>query len=324
MLKFGFDFSFYWVLLATSLFAIFCGARMLFLSKNLEREAQNDWAYQVSEDMQDLRLTEGAYVRAYKKINAPRGWKFLSMAFAAVTIMSIPAFSLIQLLLYKVWRDNLNEVSKMPQFQGRMSVLSDPVLVWQFSIFFTVIGFLVLLVGLFVRQYYKGAPGLMRDAVLYERAGFIPGTALTVGPNPAHFKANNDTISRKLYREMFEVALGLSRQVVKNWQDSGHNCDVYSNGSDMQIYVHSKSDEVGFSPTTHPFFFAGKFARLDDKPELYTIIVLMPDAYGAFKKIQATGIKMADISATPTSRYCSFKCENMEVFIYDETISLQV
>ena len=318
MVKFGYDFPFFWVLCATGLLAIIFALRMLFLSKNLEQDARSDWAYQVSENMQDLRLSEDAFVRAYKKINAPRGWKILSMAFGTVTIISVPAFALIQLLLYKVWRDNLNEVSQMPQFRGRMSVLSDPVLVWQFSIFLAVIVFLVLVVALFVRQYYKGSPGLMRDELIFERAGFMPETKLTIGPNPAHLDAQDDGYNREIYREIFESALGLTRHVEKNWQGSGHICDTYSDGSDMQICVHSETGKGGFNAATHPFFFAGEFARHDDKPSLYTIITLTPDAFVTFEKIQATGIAMTNISATKTSRKCSFASGSMDMYIYDE------
>jgi len=317
MVKFGYDFPFFWVLCGTGLLAIIFAVRMLFLSRNLEQEARSDWAYQVSENMQDLRLTEDAFVRAYRKINAPRGWKFLSMALATVTVISIPVFALIQLILYKVWRDNLNEVSKMPQFRGRMAVLSDPVLVWQFSIFLAVIVFLVLVVALFVRQYYRGSPGRMRDALIFERAGFMPEIKLTVGPNPAHLDAQADGYSREIYKTIFENALGLTRRIEKNWQGSGHICDIYSDGSDMQICVHIENED-GYNATTHPFFFAGKFARHDDKPALYTIITLMPDAYLAFEKIQATGIVMTNVSATKTSRKCSFTSGSMDVFIYDE------
>ena len=318
MVKFGYDIPFFWILCVTGLLAIAFALRMLFLSKNLEQEARGDWAYQVSENMQDLRLTEDAFVRAYKKISAPRGWKFLSMAFATVTVISVPAFALIQLLLYKVWRDNLNEVSQMPQFRGRMAVLSDPVLVWQFSIFLAVIVFLVLVVALFVRQYYKGSPGLMRDALIYERAGFMPKDRLTVGPNPAHLEEGADGLSRKTYRNIFESALGLTRRVEKNWQGSGCSCDIYSDGSDMQICVHTKTVKGEFNLATHPFFFAGAFARHDDKPVLYTVITLLPNAYTAFEKIKATGILMGNITATKTSRKCSFTCGNLEIFIYDE------
>jgi len=318
MVKFGYDIPFFWILCVTGLLAIAFALRMLFLSNNLEQEARGDWAYQVSENMQDLRLSEDAFVRAYKKINAPRGWKFLSMAFATVTVISIPAFALIQLLLYKVWRDNLNEVSKMPQFRGRMGVLSDPVLVWQFSIFLAVIVFLVFIVALFVRQYYKGSPGLMRDELIFERAGFMPKSKLTIGPNPAHLDAKGDGYSRKIYKEIFETAMGLTRRIEKNWQGSGHSCDIYSDGSNMQICVHTQMGKNGYSTTTHPFFFAGEFARHDDKPDLFTIIALVPDAYNAFEKIEATGISMANISGSKTSRKCSFSSGSMDMFIYDE------
>jgi len=327
MLKFGYDISFFWVLCVTGLLALISGLRMLFLSKTLEQEAHSDWAYQVSENMQDLRLTEEAFVRAYKKINAPRGWKFLSMAFATVTVMSVPAFALIQLLLYKVWRDNLNEVSKMPQFQGRMAVLSDPVLVWQFSIFLAVIVFLVLVVALFVRQYYKGSPGLMRDELAYERAGFKPDTKLVVGPNPAHYEADdfdgtNSSVSAGEYRDdynkLFCGALGLSKETVDNWNGTGHICDIYSDGSDMKIHVHTSANGKRLSKTTHPFFYLGKHARHDDKPRTHMIIVRSPNAFTALQMCKDTDISFPHSAGSETSRHCHIKNHEMDIYIYDE------
>ncbi len=316
------EIPFFWGLVSLAVLATLVGLRAWVLSKNLVRDAEQEWDYQVSENMQDLRLTKDAFVRAYTKVNEPRGWKLMAKMLAAFAVLSVPAFAVIQLLLYKVWRDNLNEVSKMPQFKGRLEVLSDPVLVWQFSIFLSVIIFWVLVVGWFVRQYYKGAPGLMRDALIFERAGFMPETKLTVGPNPAHFDAGAFTTSeaqgRDVLADIFANTLGLSKRTQQNWQGSGHMCDIYSAGGDMQINVHIKNDDGEFTQATHPFFFAGEFARHDDKPFLYTLIFLIPNAYTAFEKIKSTGIKMDKVSATNSSRHCDFTSGAMEVYIYDE------
>lgn len=322
MYKFWNEIPFFWGFAFMSGLAAIIGLRAWLLYKNLEREAVQEWAYQVSENMQDLRLTQNAFVRAYKKINEPRGWKLTALALATLTALSVPAFALIQFLLYKVWRDNLNEVSKMPQFKGRLEVISDPVLVWQFSIFMSVIVFWVLVVGWFVRQYYKSAPGLMRDELIFERSGFTPDTKLTVGPSPAHFDAgefaSDGKQGREILAEIFESALGLNKRTEENWQGHGHTCDIYSAGKDMQVCVHVEKGAEEFTKGTHPFFFAGEFARHDDKPFLYTIISLMPNAYAAFEKIRATGIVMDNISATKSSRHCDFTSGSMEIYIYDE------
>ncbi len=327
MADFWNDIPFFWGFVVMVGLAALIGLRAWLLYKNLEREAEQEWDYQVSENMQDLRLNKAAFVRAYTKINAPRGWKLTALALTTLIALSIPAFALIQFLLYRVWRDNLNEVSKMPQFRGRLEVLSDPVLVWQFSIFMSVIAFGVIVVGLFVRQYYKGAPGLMRDALIFERGGFKPEAKLTVGPNPAHFSAHDfstkDVPGRAALADIFENALGLNKRTEKNWQSSGHDCDIYSAGTDMQIYVHVENGadecaQASFTEVSHPFFFAGEFARHDDKPFLYTLIFLAPNAYDSFEKIKVTGIEMDKASATKTSRHCDFTSGSMEVFIYDE------
>jgi len=322
MLKLLNEIPFFWGLVALAVLAAVIGLRAWVLSKNLAQEAEQEWDYQVSENMQDLRLNKEGFVRAYTKVHAPRGWKLTALAIATLVGLSVPAFALIQFILFKVWRDNLNEVSKMPQFKGRLEVISDPVLVWQFSIFMSVIIFWVLVVGWFIRQYYKGAPGLMRDALIFERAGFTPQAKLTVGPNPAHFDArefnSGDQQGREVLAEIFTEALGLNKRTEPNWQGCGHDCDIYSSGTDMEICVHIEVNESEFTQDTHPFFFAGDFARHDDKPFLYTVISQAPNAYAAFEKTRATGIEMNKSSATKTSRHCDFTSSTLEVFIYDE------
>lgn len=315
------DIPFFWGFVALSVLAILFGLRAWFLAKKLPEEARQEWQYQVSENMQDLRLTEDAFVRAYTKVHAPRGWKLAAMALATFMVLAVPAFALIQFLLYKVWRDNLNEVSKMPQFRGRLEVLSDPVLLWQFGIFGSAIAFCVLVVGLFVRQYYKSAPGFMRDELIFERAGFMPKTKLTIGPNPAHLDADDfashKLSGREVLSKIFTNVLGLEKRTEENWNNSGHICDIYSDGSEMQICVHVSADADGFSATTHPFFFPGEFARHDDKPRIYSVIMLVSNAYGAFEKIKSTGIEMDNVSASQSSRHCDFTSGALEMFIYD-------
>ncbi len=305
------DIPFFGGLVVVAILMAVFALRTWIQARKLEQEAQEEWAYRVSENMQDLRLTKDGFVRAYTKVHAPRGSKYIAMTLAAVLVLTIPAFALLQLAIHGIW-----------QISGQSRTFEPPFLVYQFFIFFGIIGLWIGLIGWFTKRYYRLAPGLMRDELIYERAGFIPTAKLTVGPNPVQLDVRafgkNTAKARKVGQTIFADALGLGKQTDKNWHNSGHGCDVYSDGSEMAINIHFPAKGGEFDQESHPFFFAGKFARHDDKQTRYTIIVLSPDAYAAFEKIKATGIVMNKITGSKTSRMCSFSSANMDIFIYGE------
>lgn len=312
------EISFLWLLGLIALGAVFFAVRMRVLTRRTNTEAHADWDYQVAENMQDLRLTKEAYVRAYTKVNAPRKAKYTAMALGAVLIFAIPSFALIQSIVYGIW-----------YVSGQSRVFEPPFLVYQFLVFFATLVFWIFIMSRFIRHFYQGVPGIMRDELAYERAGFTPDAKLVVGPNPAHLNAyigyEEKTSSiewaaqgRETYRDIFENAFGLTRSVDENWQGGGHICDIYSDGSAMKIHVHLANGQDQFDPELYPFFYAGEHARHDDKPKMYTIIVRAKNAFTAFEMSKATNIEMSHSSGSDTSRQCNFKTKHMEVYIYDE------
>ena len=307
MAKFITDIPFFWGLVVVSILAAIFALRTWLQTRRVAQDAQADWDYRVSENMQDLRLTQDAYVRAYTKVHAPRAAKYITMTLTAVLVLTVPAFTLLQLAMHGIW-----------QISGQSRTFEPPFLVYQFAIFFGIIGLWIALIGLFTKRYYRDAPGLMRDELIYERAGFMPDAKLTVGPNPTHIDclvfSENTVDGRKISQIIFANALGLTQKTDDNWQDSGQICDVYSDGSGMNVHIHASTSEEGFNKDTHPFFFTRDY----DKEIRYTIIVLSPDAYGVFDEIRGTGIQMDKITGSKTSRMCSFSCGKMDIFIYDE------
>ncbi len=307
MVKFITDIPFFWGLVIVSILTAIFALRTWLQTRRVAQDAQADWDYRVTENMQDLRLTKDAYVRAYTKANAPRAVKYITMTLAAVLVLTIPAFGVLQIAMHGIW-----------QISGQSRTFEPPFLVYQFAIFFGIIGLWIALIGWFTKRYYRDAPGLMRDELIYERAGFMPVVKLTVGPNPAHIDAksfsDNSADGRKTGQIIFEDALGLTKKTDENWQDSGHICDIYSDGSNMKIQIHASTHADGFTKDAHPFFFTRDY----DKDIRYTIILLAPNAYEAFDKIRGTGIQMDKITGSKTSRMCSFSCGKMDMFIYDE------
>jgi len=320
---------FFWTLVVLGLIALIFAVRAYLGYRRLPAEAADDWDYQVSQNMQELRLTKQAYVRAYKKVNAPRGALYIACVFAAIVVLTPLAFALINSVLWSLWSASGDPIEiKLGAGNIKESVESltyEPGnMVWGFFTFFGILGIWAFIAAMAARRYYRNAPGLMRDELIYERGGFHPTTPLTVGANPAHVDASNLPAAdskplRDIYAEMFEVALGLSRETDKNYAGSGHSCDIYSDGSGMQICVHiRKKGSAEFGQDTHPFFFKDEFAREDDKENKYTIIALLENAQQTFTKVKKTGITMDKITGSDTSRMRSFQHENLEIFLYNK------
>lgn len=320
---------FLWTLGALALLALIFGIRAFLAYRRLPGEAADDWDYQVSQNMQDLRLTKDAYIRAYKKVHAPRGVMYIASVCAGILVLTPVAFAFINTILMTLWNSSDEPVQENLRGGGiRENVESltfEPGnLVWGFFTFFGIIAIWVFIVAMAARHFYRNSPGLMRDELIAERAGFRPERPLTVGANPAHIVASSDGIdegrpTRAQYAAVFEKALGLSRQIDKNYMGSGHVCDIYSDGSEMQIHVHSSGNpKKEFEKDTHPFLFKHDHAREDDKETIYSVIRHIEGAHDCFEQIDAVGLRMEDVTGNANSRMRSFRHDNFEIFIYNK------
>jgi len=312
---------FSWTLMGIALLALIFGLRTFLAYRRLPREAADDWDYQVSQNMQDLRLTKDAYVRAYKKVNAPRGILYIASVLGLILVLTPVAFTLINGVLWSLW-DASGDPVEIKIGAGKVKESVDALtyepgnMVWGFFTYFGILAIWAFMAAMAARRYYRNSPGLMRDELIFERSGFQPTTPLTVGANPAHIKSGD---KRAQYRKVFETALGLTCETDKNYNGSGHACDIYSDGSEMKICVHSEGKKKqGFSEETHPFFFKDQYAREDDKPKIYSIITLLDNAQATFESIEKTGISMSKTSGSETSRMRSFEHENLEFFLYNK------
>lgn len=318
---------FLWTIAAMAVLAIIFGLRTFLAYRRLPKDAAEDWDYQVSQNMQDLRVTKESYVRAYKKVHAPRAQLYIASVFASIFVLTPVAFAFINSILMTLWNSSDEPIQETVRGGGiRENVESltfEPGnMVWGFFTFFGIIAIWALIAALAARHFYRNSPGLMRDELIAERAGFKPTDNLTVGANPAHIVASADGIdegrpTRAQYNEIFEKALGLTREVDKNYQSSGHVCDIYSDGSGMEIRVHSLgAPDLEFEKTTHPFLFKHDHAREDDKEVIYTIIKLSNDAHDTFEKIDKVGVRMENVTGNKNSHMRSFRHENLEFYIY--------
>ena len=313
---------FLWTLAAIAILALIFGVRTILAYRRLPQDASDDWDYQVSQNMQDLRLTKDAYVRAYKKVNAPRGVLYITGVFSAILLLTPVAFALINSILWTLW-DSSSEPVEISIRGGGVkenveSLTYEPGnMVWGFFTFFGILAIWALIGAIAARYFYRNSPGLMRDELIEERNAFKPTRALTVGANPAHIRST--PASRKIYAQLFEGALGLKKQTAKNFNGSGLAYDHYSDGSDMDIFVHvNESNADSFPEDSHPFFARHKHAREDDKEKIYTIISLQDDLMACFEKVESLEL-VRENEVGKTSRIMrGFRHENIELFLYQK------
>ena len=115
---------------------------------------------------------------------------------------------------------------------------------------------------------------------------------------------------------MFEGALGLTRAQDNNWNETGHICETYSDGSGMKICVHSLGTEAVFDENSHPFFFGQKHAREEEEALRFTIIMSLENAHVAVEKIKALDLTLEKITGNQRSKMRSFTHENLDVYLY--------
>lgn len=296
--------SFVWTLVALAAFMATLGLRAWLGYRRLTSEANADWDYRVSKNMQDLRLDRAGFVRAYRKVNAPRLSLYLAGGAAMILALTPFVFGLINLLLWGVWK-----------FSDESRVFEPGYLVWEFSIFFALIAAWALIGAGVARRYHATGPGLMRDELIAERENFAPTQRLTVGPNPLHIDGGKLGDS---YHDMFTGVLGLAHELDKNWNDSGHMCKIYSDGSDMKICVHNTVDDNTFEEGSHPFFFLQKHSREDVEELRYSLIMSLKNTHAAFEKIEKLDFLMEKTTGNKHSRMRSFCHENLDVFLYEK------
>lgn len=302
--------SFIWAIIGMAFLLALCGLWSWFSHKRLAKEAKTDWAYRVDNNMQDLRLNEAAFVRAYKKVNGPRLSTHFALGAGLILILTPIAFALINVALWGVWK--LNDESR---------VFEPGYLVWQFSIFFSLIAVWALIGAAVARRYHGKAPGLMRDELMIERGGFVPDRPMIVGANPAHILSNPD--QSKHYQKWFSEILLMEHHHDKNWNGTGHACDEYRHPQeDAVICVHTPLDDKIMDETTHPFFFVKAHAREGVEQTPYTIIIKSKYMAEGFEEILSLGIEADSVTGKPHSRMRSLSHQNIEFYWYGPNADL--
>jgi hypothetical protein len=152
--------SFLWALGAVAVLAMILSVRAFVAYKKLPGEAADDYDYRVAERMHDNKTSKQQYVHAYVRAHAPRTSAYFAATLAAITLLTFPAFSVINFALFGLWKAS-----------DESRVFEPGYLVWEFSIFFMLIMVWALIGAVGARLYHKKAPGLMRDELIKARMG---------------------------------------------------------------------------------------------------------------------------------------------------------
>jgi len=149
--------SFWWAIALLALIGVVYGIRAYIGYKAVARDAEEDYNYKHPQGMIDKRLSKDGYIRAYKRFHNPRGSVYVASGIAAILILTGPAMAVLEFVLEQIW-----------QLSGRPRSIEPGFLVWQFIIFFSVIGFWVFIASKTARRYHRYAPVTFRDELLKE------------------------------------------------------------------------------------------------------------------------------------------------------------
>lgn len=149
--------SFWWAIAILIAIGVVYALRAFFGYRNVARDAEADYDYKQPQGMIDKRLSKEGYIRAYKRFHNPRGPAYVAGAIAAIIILTWPAMALLGFILEQIW-----------QLSGRPRNIEPGFLVWQFIIFFSIIGFWVFIASRAARRYHRFAPVTFRDEMIKE------------------------------------------------------------------------------------------------------------------------------------------------------------
>jgi len=149
--------SFIWALVIIGGIALVYGLRAFLGYRAVAKDAEADYDYKIMEGMLDKRLTREGYVRAYKRFNNPRSTAFVGIGMASILLLTVPAMIVIQFIYEHLWR-----------LGGQSRTFEPGFLVWQFTLFFSMIGVWTGIGYLTARRYHRNSPISLRDEIIKE------------------------------------------------------------------------------------------------------------------------------------------------------------
>lgn len=149
----------YSVLFLLGLAALY-GLRAVLGYKRITVEAADDFTYKRAHNMVGKDVTEEAYVRAYKRINAPRASAYIAATLLIICVITLPALGFINWLYVFIWESGARDEAFTPGF-----------LVHSLGIFFMTIMFWAGITYLAARRYHANARFNLDDEIAREMRG---------------------------------------------------------------------------------------------------------------------------------------------------------
>ena len=142
---------------AALLLAIIFAMRAVLTRKTVQKDAHEDYAYKKSRGMIDSKLSEAGYKRAYMRFYNPRKYIFMAIAFACVSLFTVPVMGLIRAALITIWERS-----------GRPDDIQPGFLVSDLLMMVSLLAFWALIFFICARFYYSKAPVSLRDEMIKE------------------------------------------------------------------------------------------------------------------------------------------------------------
>ena len=139
--------GFFWIIIFVAIIAAIYWGRAIVAYRQVGADADADFEFRSQSGMIKDPKNRAAYVAAYRRFHAPRGPAYVAAAMSAVLVLTYPAFIMIEFLLEQFWI-----------FTGRGDVFHPGYLVWQFLIFFSILGLWVGIIYVTAREFHRRAP----------------------------------------------------------------------------------------------------------------------------------------------------------------------
>ncbi|NNE57435.1 MAG: hypothetical protein HKN36_04945 [Hellea sp.] len=151
------DHSLAWFIGGIALMAVYFIIRAMLGYKQIARDADAEYSHRKAQGTVDKRLSREGYVRAYRRYYAPR-----NLTYIGITLAMILFLTPLLVMLYGIVSTKLWEMAGQPLEYAPSS------LVWQFFMYFSVIGMWGLIAYQVAKIYHKKAPRTLRDEMLRE------------------------------------------------------------------------------------------------------------------------------------------------------------
>ena len=133
------------VLAVIALVALVAGARAWLGYRQVDRDAREDHGYRTAHGMRGSEFAVEDYIKAYRRVHAPRGQLGFAVAMAAIVVLTPLLLRLADAIMTGVWI-----------LSGRDRTFEPTFLVYQFGIFFLLIVFWATIALLAAQRFHGG------------------------------------------------------------------------------------------------------------------------------------------------------------------------